>query len=177
MIGQPQQYPELPAKLARNLAKIVPSRTDCCTYYPVKVKLKNGMWRDKIYLVGANEWIVQWGIWPDEDRGKNEVLITDIIQLADSPSRLPAQYATALYQEGESGMGYTVFTVKFRDGSDMAVVTGNALDFIDYPLGQNPDTVVGVRAHDGRDGRSLSNGPEYAWCLFGGAPSSNSPDA
>jgi hypothetical protein len=74
-------------------------------------------------------------------------------------------------------MGYTIFTVMFQDGSDLAVATGNAVDFIEYPQGQGPSTVVGVRAHEGRDSQALSHGPKYAWCLFGGAPSSNSPDA
>ncbi|MCI3135027.1 hypothetical protein [Phenylobacterium aquaticum] len=65
-------------------------------------------------------------------------------------------------------MGYTIFTVRFRDGSSIAVGTGNAVDFIDYPEGQSPEAVVGVLPHVGRDDPHLRSGPTYWWCLYEG---------
>jgi hypothetical protein len=163
MIGQPRRYPPLSAVLADQLAAI----ESCCGYFPVTDSLSDGSARDRVYLAEASNWIARWGVWPDEDHGKGEVCITDVVAIADSPSRLPAQFANALYQAGESGMGYTIFTVQFRDGSEMAVVTGNALDFVDYPPGQSETTVVGVLPHIGRNNPARRNGPDNTWCLFG----------
>jgi hypothetical protein len=37
----------------------------------------------------------------------------NVAEVRDSPRRLPARFANELYQHGESGMGYTIFTVVF----------------------------------------------------------------
>jgi hypothetical protein len=55
----------------------------------------------------------------------------------DSPTRVLARFANAIYENGESGMGYTIFTVVFSDGILQACVTEKAVDFISYPNGKN----------------------------------------
>ena len=70
--------------------------------------------------------------------------------LAESPRRLPAQFANKLYKSGESGMGYTIFTVIFADGSRQAYGTGNAVDFISYPEGKGQMDVVDCAAPRGK---------------------------
>ncbi len=41
-------------------------------------------------------------------------------------------------------MGYTVFTSVFADDSRQAYGTGNAVDFISYPVGKGQDDVLDV---------------------------------
>jgi len=157
------RYPTLSAELAKQLSA-VPS-TDRI-YHPCVVTLHDGSVIDKVYVVDAKPWFRHWGVWPEADRGKHSVDIDTVAAIAESPSRLPGAFADKLYQAGESGMGYTIFTVRFGDGSSMAVVTGNAIDFIDYPAGQSFETVVDVIPHLGRNDPDLVNRPHYYWCLF-----------
>jgi hypothetical protein len=140
------------------------------TYYPCIVTLNDGTLLDRVCLVPQASWIKLWGIYPGQDHGKSEVQLSDISSIADSPSRLPARFANELYAAGESGMGYAVFTVVFSgpipgSGSRQAYVSGNAVDFIDYPEGKGPGDVVSVLPHVGRDS-NCTNGPKYYWCLY-----------
>ena len=61
-------------------------------------------------------------------------------------------------------MGYTVFTVVFATGLRQAYLTGNAVDFIDYPEGMDGRNVVSVLPNVGR--AHYREGPEYYWCLY-----------
>jgi hypothetical protein len=62
-------------------------------------------------------------------------------------------------------MGYQIFTVVFSDGTEQAYVAGNAVDFIEYPVGRGPRDVVGVLPNVGRDQNPLQ-APKYYWCLY-----------
>lgn len=159
-----RRYPPLSKDLAAQVASV--PLTDGL-YHPCSVILDDGCLVDRVYLAAAEPWFRTWGIWPEDDSGKRSVDIRRVASINESPSRLPARFADELYKAGESGMGYTIFTVRFRDGSSMAVGTGNAVDFIDYPDGQSPQTVVDVLPHIGRDDPHLRSGPEYYWCLYG----------
>lgn len=130
------------------------------------VTLQDGTVLDRVYLAEAQPWFRHWGVWPEEDQGKRYLDLGSVTAIADSPSRLPAAVANTLYAEGESGMGYTIFTVQFRDGSSVAVVTGNAVDFIAYPPGQSMETVVNALPHVGRNDPHLTHAPPYHWCLY-----------
>lgn len=157
------RYQSLSHDLARQLSTVPVSGG---IYYPCSVVLSDGTVKDRVYLVEAGPWFRYWGVWPEDDRGKQSVDFKMVTSIKDSPSRLPARFANELYNAGESGMGYTIFTVRFRDGSSIAVGTGNAVDFIDYPEGQSPETVVGVLPHIGRNDPHLRSGPKYWWCLY-----------
>lgn len=132
--------------------------------------MKDGTLLDRVYLVSQAPWIKVWGVYPNQDLGKSEVLVEDILSIAESPSRLPASFANDLYRAGESGMGYIVFTVVFRRTIPFlrrrkSYVTGNAVDFIDYPLGKGPKDVVSVLPHVGRRVWNKAS-PRYCWCLY-----------
>lgn len=158
------RYPALTDELARQLSDVQPSDG---LYHPCKVTLHDGTVKDCVYIAAASPWYQLWGVWPEEDAGKHSVDVRAVKSIEDSPSRLPVNFANKLYQEGETGMGYTIFTVRFRDGSSIAVLTGNAVDFVDYPEGQSPETVSDVLPHAGRDDPKRPV-PEYYWCLFDG---------
>ena len=104
-------------------------------------------------------------ILPAADRGKDELLLDDVLRIEESPTRLPAQFADELYAAGETRMGGTMFALKFGDGSVHYFATGNAIDFLRYPEGLGPKDVVGVIPHE--TGRPTNGGAPYAWCLYG----------
>ena len=135
-------------------------------YHPCSVRLKSGVHVDCVYFAEAARWYEMWGIWPEADRGKFAISLDDVDSIEPSPSRLPVEFAEKLYAAGESGMGYTIFTVVFADGARQAYGGGNAIDFVDYPLFQSAETVVDVLPHAGSDDLKIKNAPKYFWCLF-----------
>jgi hypothetical protein len=134
-------------------------------YYPCAVRLTNGETLACVYVVHDEPYLRMWGVYPENDRGKSWVCVQDVLEIVDSPYRLPARFATELYRHGESGMGYTIFTVVFSDGSRQAYGTGNAVDFVRYPEGKKAKDVVVVLPHEGRNAES-ARGPGYYWCLY-----------
>jgi hypothetical protein len=134
-------------------------------YYPCRVTLKNGMIIDTVYIEPEQPYLRSWGVYPEDDRGKMSVRIEEVLKVEDSPRRLPAHFANEIYRGGESGMGYTIFTVVFSDGQRQAYGTGNAVDFIRYPEGKGPHDVVAVEPHVGRGANPVSS-PEWYWCLY-----------
>lgn len=158
-------YPTLPDKLREDLKTITPSMDRDLTYWPCAARLKDGSVLGCVYVVPEGPYIKHWGVYPQQDPGKSYISLSDVDALAESPRRLPARFANELYKGGESGMGYTIFTVVFADGSRQAYGTGNAVDFIRYPDGKGQSDVVGVLPHEGRNAEPVSS-PEYYWCLF-----------
>ncbi|MCW9707425.1 hypothetical protein [Fodinibius salsisoli] len=159
-------YPKLDSELERQLDKISPSFDRDLAYKPCLVHLDtDNKVVDRVYVINAEDYIKHWGVWPENDRGKNYINISRVIKIAESPSRLPAEIANEIYQAGESGMGYSVFTLKFTDGTSKAYVTGNAVDFIDYPEGKSADDILSVEPHVGRE-RAVQSRTRYFWCLY-----------
>lgn len=160
------RYCRLPEDIRKQLVRIAPSHDGEALYYPVRAVLRDGQTFDAVYIVAEKPYLRNWGVYPEGDRFKRWVRIEDIATVDNSPIRLPAKFADELYRQGESGMGYTVFTVLFADGTKQACLTGNAVDFIRYPEGQTQKDVVAVRAHEGRRDDSLVKAPEWYWCLY-----------
>jgi len=159
------EFPKLPEQVREDLGNIIPSVDRDLTYWPCAARLSNGTVLSCVYVVPEGPYIKYWGVYPQHDRGKSYISISDVEALAESPRRLPAKFANELYKNGESGMGYTIFTVVFADGSRQAYLTGNAVDFIRYPEGMGQNDVIEVLPHEGRNAE-LVRGHEYYWCLF-----------
>jgi hypothetical protein len=157
--------PKMPASLHDQLNKILPSHDSQMEYLPCRVTLYSGEVFDNVYVAEVKKYLKVWGILPDLDSGKKSILINDVAKVEESPNRLPAQLATKLYKAGESGMGYTIFTMILKDGNQIPIVTGNAVDFINLPNGYNTKDIVDVLPHEGRN-NNPQNGPEYIWCLY-----------
>jgi hypothetical protein len=159
------RYPPLTLGLRQQLERIKPSIAGDLNYYPCAAKLVSGEVLPCVYLVCGERYINSWGVYPENDRAKNWIRVQDVAEVVDSPCRLPAKFATKLYKHGESGMGYTIFTVLFSDLSRQAYGTGNAVDFIQYPEGKGPKNILWVFAHSGRKANPLPC-PTYYWCLY-----------
>jgi hypothetical protein len=153
--------PRLSAQLTTQLAAMEPSVWG----YPCAATLRTGETIDRVYIIEQSRYIAGWGVYPDSDPGKRSIRIEDVNVVSESPSRFPARFAKKIYDSGESGMGYHVFTVLFLDGSRQAYLSGDAVDFIDYPAGKSAREVVDVLPHAGRD-LNPRQGPAYYWCLY-----------
>lgn len=163
------RYPSLPDNVREALGGIVPSGDDEMWYFPCRVTLRDGKILDTVYIEPEMPYLKWWGVYPEDDRGKRFVKIEDVVKVEDSPTRLPARFANQIYDHGESGMGYTIFTVVFSDGERQACGTGNAVDFIRYPNGKGPNDVVAVLPHEGRNAQPVA-APDWYWCLYSGEP-------
>jgi hypothetical protein len=119
--------PKLLGKLRDDLSSLPSSSDGDLTYWPCAARMNDGTVLVCVYVVPEGPYIRHWGIYPQQDRGKSYLSLSDVDTLAESPRRLPAQFANKLYESGESGMGYTIFTVVFADGSRQACGTGGAL--------------------------------------------------
>jgi hypothetical protein len=164
------RYPALPAHVREALGSIIATGSDDdLWYFPCRVTLRDGKVLDTVYIEPEMPYLRWWGVYPEDDQGKKSVKIEDVVKVEDSPTRLPARFANQVYDHGESGMGYTIFTVVFSDGQRQACVTGNAVDFIKYPNGKGPDDVAAVLPHEGRDMQKVA-APDWYWCLYSGDP-------
>lgn len=134
-------------------------------YYPCRVILRDGRILDTVYIVPEMPYLNTWGVYPENDRAKLSLSLEDVLRVENSPTRLPAQFANEVYKEGESGMGYNIFTVVFSDGERQAYGTGGAVDFIQYPDGKGPKDVVAVLPHEGRNAAPVRS-PDWYWCLY-----------
>jgi len=158
---------KLAPDIAAQLGRVPTSRDRSFLYAPCRVELKSGETLPRVYLVEEASYLRQWGNDPD----RSMVDIADVLAVENSADRLPAQLADQVYEAGESGMGYVVFTVQLRDGRSIPFSTGNAVDFLDWPSDVNPSEAVAVEPHIGReffvhpDGGGR-HGADYKWCLY-----------
>jgi hypothetical protein len=160
-------YPVLPTHLVRQLGVVPPSRDGDLEYRPCAVTVDDGSEIECVYVVDYEAYLRHWGVRPEDDPGKLWVPLERVRALRESSYRLPAALADELYQAGESGMGYTVFTVEFADGRRQAYVGGNAIDFINPPGGLNAADARRVCPHEGRQETPRRVLP-YHWCLYDG---------
>ncbi|HTX20995.1 MAG TPA: hypothetical protein VMD27_03900 [Candidatus Aquilonibacter sp.] len=152
-------------ELRQQLQKIEPSSDGMMKYFPCMVVLSTGKQFDRVYLAEADSYIKIWGVWPDDDQGKRFIRVEDVASIHPSPYRLPSQLAQKMYKAGESGMGYCVFTLEFRDGFAQAYLCGNAIDFVSLPAGKTMADVIDLIPHKGRNGQQMQK-LDYWWCFF-----------
>lgn len=161
-----RKYPPLSLELAAQLDSISITTHAGVTYRPCRVSLLDGKCLDCVFLVDAQEYIKVWGMWPDQDEDKGEVLIGDVVRIEPSPYCLPARFAQRLYDAGESGMGYIQFEIVYRWGSRSSHISGNAVDFVTLAPGKKIEDVTRVKPHSGRNAKRQFPAPKYSWCLY-----------
>jgi hypothetical protein len=164
------RYSLLPRHLEESLQASEPTQDGDLTYYPCSTTLTNGDLLDTVYFMPERPAMKLWEGYLHADGAKRLIRVEDVAEIRDSPARLPARFANELYQHGESGMGYTIFTVVFSDGARQACVTGNGVDFIQYPPGKGPLDVTDVIPHEGKRDDSLVKAPPSYWCIYAEEP-------
>jgi len=166
-MGQNTPESDLNKSLRTKWAKIHQSISWNIRYRPCRVELDDNALLDCVYIINAQEYIDVWGIWPDKDYGKKEIDISQVIEILESPNRLPPKIANKIYDGGESGMGYHIFTLLFNDGNRQSILSGNAVDFVKLPIGKSMNDIVDVVPHEGHKTADPSASLDYYWCLFG----------
>ncbi len=121
-----------------------------------------------VYIQDAGPWFAQWGVDPEDDPGKRSLDIDTVAEIEESPLRLRADFATKVYEAGESGMGYCVFRLILSDGEALDCVTGNAVDFLNWPTDIAPNSVVDLIPHapEARISHRRLGSLPYSWCLY-----------
>jgi hypothetical protein len=157
-------YSLLPRHIQESLRAIEPTRDGDLTYFPCSVTLTSSEVLDTVYFMPERPVMKLWGEYLET--AKHLIRMEDVAEVRDSPTRLPASFANELYRHGESGMGYTIFTVVFSDGARQAYVTSGGVDFIQYPPGKSPRDVTAVLPSEGRNSDSLVKAPPSYWCIY-----------
>jgi hypothetical protein len=152
-------------KQKEQLLQVTPSKDTSMEYRPCQVTLKNGDTLDNVYVQEEQSYLATWGVMPDKDRGKRYLLIEDIVEIKESPYRLPPDLANKIYRAGESGMGYCLYKLVLDNGETIDVCTGNAVDFVPLPTGLTTKNIKDVLPHQASR-KDFVNAPEYYWCLF-----------
>ncbi|MEX2218871.1 MAG: hypothetical protein WD749_08930 [Phycisphaerales bacterium] len=131
----------LPPRLVDQLQRIAPSRDRHSRIYPCKLVLIDTSVIERALLIEEAHGLRSKGI-----------ALEDIALIEETPWRLPRGLANALYDAGESGMGYAVFKMKLRDGRVIASHNSGALvDYPGLPQGVRGSDVVEVYPHLGRE--------------------------
>jgi hypothetical protein len=161
-----RRFPPIPAEIAAMLERVSPSNDRDTFYYPCSVSMKDGTEFPYVYFVEAQNWLPAWAPLPNTDLGEHHLDVRDIAELRECPDRLPPAFANRLYEAGESGMGYTIFTLCFSDGSRAPYCSGDVVDFVVYPDGKAATDVIDVIPHLGREEPHLHLSPTHRWCIF-----------
>jgi hypothetical protein len=161
-----RRFPLLPGHLASALERVAPSEDWPMLYYPCAATLKDGSVRDFVYLAEARLWLPTWGAGFHRHDNGRLIDVRDIADFRESDNRLPPKFANELYMYGVTGMGYVLFGVRFDDGSNVAYLAGNAVDFIHYPSGKSARNVMGVVPHQRSDQQDRQSAPSYYWSVF-----------
>jgi len=92
-----RRYRSLPAAFAEELRSIKPSVDRFLEYYPCAVKLKNDQVLICVNIVRDEPYIRMCGVHPEDDRDKSWIRIEDVKAIAESPGRLPPEFANQIY--------------------------------------------------------------------------------
>lgn len=159
-------------ELLAQLMRVPASTNGYMEYRPCLVEFDDGSWFPRVYVVEVGAYMKVWGVLPGDDPAKQSFQIERVKRIEDSPERLTAEHANAIYKAGESGMGYVIFTIVLKDGRRLPYVTGNAVDFPNWPTGVTPAMVASVESHHGREyfrnhpPQADERSADYAWCLY-----------
>jgi hypothetical protein len=152
--------------------RIRPSRDGSLELRPCRVLLKEGRWIDRVFLVDEEAYLRLWKLPPGQDASRRPLPAGEIVDVAESLTRLPVRIADRLYRAGESGAGYTCFTLVLAGGRRLPYMTGHAVDFPQWPDDVTPDLVREVLPHEipeefkKRTPLTHEASAPHLWCLY-----------
>ena len=161
---------QITPELLKQLKNIIPSNNRTIAYYPSQIKLRNGDIIDRVYIIDFKDYMkLKNNILPEDD---NAIDIKNVINIQESPLRLPVQLANKMYKAGESGMGYCIFTLVLKGGKTLPYMMGNMIDFPNLPKEILPLFITDIIPHIGRECFSektddpYKKSAKYYWCIF-----------
>jgi hypothetical protein len=87
--GQWRHDGSISPTLQEQLLQVEPSTDRNLEYRPYSVALRDGRTLDRVYVLDVHAYIRVWGVWPEDDAGKQSVHIEDLVRIEDSPSAGP----------------------------------------------------------------------------------------
>lgn len=157
----------IPTALFEKLNRVTPSRNGDMAYYPCRITMRDGRVFDRVYVQSREPYLTHWGKLPFDDQHKGWIAISEIVDIEESPLRIPPALAEEIYRKGGTSVGVHMFRVTFRQGMNRVVMTGKAVDFVPLPEGVTGADVVWAQPVTGYD-ESSELGPRYHWSIYEG---------
>jgi hypothetical protein len=173
MFGE-RTYAPIRYDLLDQLLRVEASKDGTIEYRPCSVLLRQGELFERVYVMNRDMYVQVGGIWPDPPDVSTALAIENVDWIEDSPHRLPQEIATKIYEAGETGLGFRVFTLVLENGSRLPFSTGRQVDFLELPPGVTPWDIVDVLPHTGREffqGKGFqphTHAASFEWCLYEG---------
>ncbi len=146
-------------ELTRAMSCVQPTEHDGRVMRPCSLMLKDGRRIDRVICI-------------EEAKAFHEddwIHPAEIQSLAESPYRLPARLAEKLYDFGESGPGFYLFTIELTNGDSFVCTTGPIADFPPLPRGVTCSDIADVRPHTG-DPRNIRTAgrrsADFSFCYY-----------
>ena len=134
-----------------------------------RLTLKDGRTLDRVAMAPAKDYLrVTKGLWPD-----NLVPLEDVVAVAETPCRVPAQLVNKMYSAGESAMAAYVLTLVLSDGRRLPYVVSGLVDFPNLPPGVKTSDIIDLLPHEAPESlwkrgefHEHMLGADYHWCLY-----------
>lgn len=171
VIRQRRPRPRLPPYLANQLALVAPSVSDSgFEYRPCEVEMSDGSVNSYVYVADSVSYFSEWPVDPEDDPAMRSVSIQEILEIRESPYRLPPAIASELlHRPGWGGRERTGgYYVRLEGGRRYlhCVGTGDAVDFLDWPEGVAPDQVTELLSGPVYGECLAAQGVDYSWALY-----------
>jgi hypothetical protein len=132
--------------------------------YPCSARMLNGATCECVYFVEIACFKQLFrGLGPESMRSLLWISGQEVIDIEESPARLPARFANKIYQAGEHWGSYS-FTLIFSWWCRPDYLVGGFIDFLTYPSGRRPADVKEVILYR-RHKRATPVRQAY-WCVF-----------
>lgn len=161
---------QLSRTLMQQLHAVEPSDEGRVKYYPCMVKTRDGSQFERVCFVEETFFNDVWGLRLEKG---NSVHVSEIVKICESPYRLPAQFASRLYELGETGMGYHRFWITLNSGKVLLCTMGNILEFPDLSSDDFADGIANIKLYDDKeammpqDAAVLEVMPaSFKWCVY-----------
>lgn len=154
------------SRLLRDLKRIEPSEfVPGVRLYPCSALLDSGGSLECVYFVAAQASIRLFGReYREGVSGSAFISVNDVDSISESPARLPAKFASRIYEGGESRHGAYSFKLVFSRWCQPAYLVGGFVDFLRFPGRYGPSDIQDVLLHRGAN--RPSDIPPFKWCVY-----------
>jgi hypothetical protein len=146
--------------LKRKLHQIVPSEDNA---YPASVRLIDGFKLPRVIFIDE-EYVLKWhlGFWT------GFVGADKVVDVSDSPFKMPPPVLRKLASEGETSMNSLEFRITLKDGKRLPCWYSGYNPFIELPQPYEPASIVDVEVGRGLvvlEAAVLAD-PDFVWCVY-----------
>jgi hypothetical protein len=167
--------PPLSPQLREQLMQVEPSRDPGWgEHRPCLVRLREGREVDRVYVEDVDFVIgpldrAQPGALEDvlAHLEARSVPLDEVVAIEESPTRLPARFASKIFEGDETGMGYFDFGIVLSDGRVLQGHSAKSVDFLEFPPEIEPAMVSDVIPHQ-RGWPPDVVGADFLYCLYSG---------